>query len=93
MTRIRLTGQGEFVPLSAEEEAAADAIETLDAKEIPMKEWQEAMLATDVFMTRAIEDLIDSLLSSEIVTEDQLSAKLIEFRTLKKNERNKKPQL
>ena len=93
MTRIRLTGQGEFVLLSAEEEAAADAIEALDAKEIPMKEWQEAMLATDAFMTRAVEDLIDSLLSSGIITEDQLSAKLIEFRTLKKNERDKKPQL
>lgn len=93
MTRYTMTGQGHIVPFTPEEEAAADAIEALDAKKIPMKEWQEAMLATDAFMTRAVEDLIDSLLSSGIVTEDQLSAKLIEFQTLKKNERDKKPQL
>lgn len=92
MARIRLTGKGEFVPLSAEEEAEADAREALDAQEVPMIQWQEAMIKTDSFMSRSVEDLIDSLLLSGVLTEDQLFPKLAELRTLKKNERNNKPQ-
>jgi hypothetical protein len=98
MTRYSMTGQGHIVPFTPEEEAEADASEAKDAAieaaekaAAPMREWEEAMVATDSLMTRDVEDLIDNLILTEILTEEQLSTRLAEYRTLKKNERNKKP--
>lgn len=98
MTRYSMTGQGKIVPFTPEEEAAADAIEAADAATkaaeeaaAPMQEWLKAMLETDTLMARDVEDLIDNLIFTEILTEEQLSTRLKEYRALKKTERNKKP--
>ena len=91
MARIRMTGQGEFVPYTPEEEAAADAIEAADTASAPMREWEESMIATDQAMTRDVEDLIDTLILTGVLTEEQLPGKLSEARSIKKSARSDKP--
>lgn len=91
MARIRMTGQGEFVPYTPEEEAAADAIEAADTASAPMREWDAVMVASDSLMTRDVEDLIDTLLVTNVLAEDQLPAKLSEARIEKKALRGTKP--
>ena len=98
MTRYNMTGQGEIVPFTPEEEAAADAIEAADAAieqanaaAAPMQEWEAAMVASDSLMTRDVEDLIDTLLVTEVLLEDQLPTKLAESRIEKKALRDTKP--
>ena len=91
MARIRMTGQGEFVPYTPEEEAAADAIEAADTASAPMREWEESMIATDQAMTRDVEDLIDTLILTGVLTEEQLPGKLSEARAIKKSARSDKP--
>ena len=91
MTRYNITGQGEVVPYTPEEEAVADAIEAADTASAPMREWEESMIATDQAMTRDVEDLIDTLILTGILTEEQLPQKLLEGRAIKKAERDKKP--
>jgi hypothetical protein len=93
-----MTGQGEIVPFTPEEEAAADAIEAADAAieeanaaAAPMQEWEAAMVASDSLMTRDVEDLIDTLLVTEVLLENQLPTKLAEFRIKKKALRDTKP--
>lgn len=91
MTRYNMTGQGEIVPFTPEEEAAADAIEAADAAEAPMREWEAVMVASDSLMTRDVEDLIDTLLVTEVLAEAQLPTNLSEARTEKKALRGSKP--
>jgi len=98
MTRYNMTGQGELVPYTPEQEAAADAIEAADAAieeanaaAAPMQEWEAAMVASDSLMTRDVEDLIDTLLVTEVLLEDQLPTKLAESRIEKKALRGTKP--
>ncbi len=98
MTRYNMTGRGEIVPFTPEEEAAADAIEAADAAieeanaaAAPMQEWEAAMVASDSLMTRDVEDLIDTLLVTEVLLEDQLPTKLAESRIEKKALRGTKP--
>lgn len=98
MTRYNMTGQGEIVPFTPEEEAAADAVEAADAAieeanaaAAPMQEWEAAMVASDSLMTRDVEDLIDTLLVTEVLLEDQLPTKLAESRIEKKALRGSKP--
>ena len=91
MTRYNMTGQGEIVPFTPEEEAAADAIEAADASETPMREWEAVMVESDSLMTRDVEDLIDTLLVTEVLAEAQLPTNLSEARTEKKALRGSKP--
>ena len=98
MTRYNMTGQGEIAPFTLEEEAAADAVEAADAAieeanaaAAPMQEWEAAMVASDSLMTRDVEDLIDTLLVTEVLLEDQLPTKLAESRIEKKALRGTKP--
>ena len=91
MTRYNMTGQGEIVPFTPEEEAAADAIEAADAAEAPMREWEAVMVESDPLMTRDVEDLIDTLLVTEVLAEAQLPTNLAEARTEKKALRGSKP--
>lgn len=98
MTRYNMTGRGEIVPFTPEEEAAADAIEAADAAieeanaaAAPMQDWEAAMVASDSLMTRDVEDLIDTLLVTEVLLEDQLPTKLAESRIEKKALRGTKP--
>ena len=91
MTRYNMTGQGEIVPFTPEEEAAAAAIEQANAAAAPMQEWEAAMVASDSLMTRDVEDLIDTLLVTEVLLEDQLPTKLAESRIEKKALRDTKP--
>jgi hypothetical protein len=91
MTRYNMTGQGEIVPFTPEEEAAADAIEAADASETPMREWEAVMVESDSLMTRDVEDLIDTLLVTEVLLEGQLPTNLSEARTEKKALRGSKP--
>ena len=91
MTRYNMTGQGEIVPFTPEEEAAADAIEAADASETPMREWEAVMVESDSLMTRDVEDLIDPLLVTEVLLEGQLPTNLSEARTEKKALRGSKP--
>ena len=91
MTRYNMTGRGEIVPFTPEEEAAADAIEAADAAAAPMQEWEAVMVASDSLMTRDVEDLIDTLLVTEVLLEDQLPTKLAESRIEKKALRGSKP--
>lgn len=86
-----MTGQGKIVPFTPEEEAAADAIEAADAAETPMREWQAAMVGSDSLMTRDVEDLIDTLLVTEVLVESQLPNKLADARIEKKTLRGSKP--
>ena len=93
-----MTGQGEIVPFTPEEEAAADAIEAADAAieeanaaAAPMREWEAVMVASDSLMTRDVEDLIDTLLVTEVLAEAQLPTNLAEARTEKKALRGSKP--
>jgi hypothetical protein len=86
-----MTGQGEIVPFTPEEEAAADAIEAADASETPMREWEAVMVESDSLMTRDVEDLIDTLLVTEVLLEGQLPTNLSEARTEKKALRGSKP--
>jgi len=98
MTRYNMTGQGKIVPFTPEEEAAADAIEAADAAiekanaaEAPMREWEAVMAASDSLMTRDVEDLIDTLLVTEVLLEDQLPTNLAKARVEKKALRDTKP--
>lgn len=98
MTRYNMTGRGEIVPFTPEQEAAADAVEAADAAieeanaaAAPMQEWEAAMVASDSLMTRDVEDLIDTLLVTEVLLEDQLPTKLAESRIEKKALRDTKP--
>ena len=91
MTRYNMTGQGEIVPFTPEEEAAADAIEAADAAAAPMREWELVMVASDSIMTRDVEDLIDTLLVTEVLAEAQLPTNLSEARIEKKALRDTKP--
>lgn len=98
MARVRMTGQGELVPYTDAEEAEADARDeaTAAAKTAadaaaPMNAWLAAMAQTDSYMSRAVEDLIDSLVSADAITAEQLSATLTSQRASKKTERAKKP--
>ena len=98
MTRYNMTGQGELVPYTPEEEAMADAVEAADAAAktaadaaAPMNAWLAAMAETDSYMSRAVEDLIDSLVSADAITAEQLSATLTSQHASKKTERAKKP--
>jgi len=91
MTRYNMTGRGEIVPFTPEEEAAADAIEAADAAAAPMREWEAVMVESDSLMTRDVEDLIDTLLVTEVLLEDQLPTNLSEARTEKKALRGSKP--
>lgn len=98
MARYNMTGRGEIVPFTPEEEAAADAIEAADAAieeanaaAAPMQDWEAAMVASDSLMTRDVEDLIDTLLVTEVLLEDQLPTKLAESRIEKKALRGTKP--
>lgn len=98
MTRYNMTGQGKIVPFTPEEEAAADAIEAADAAieeanaaEAPMREWEAVMVASDSLMTRDVEDLIDTLLVTEVLLEDQLPTNLAKARVEKKALRDTKP--
>ena len=91
MTRYNMTGQGKIVPFTPEEEAAADAIEAADAAETPMREWEAVMVASDSLMTRDVEDLIDTLLVTEVLVESQLPTKLSDARIEKKTLRGSKP--
>tara|TARA_R110000851_G_scaffold157194_7_gene300013 strand:+ start:580 stop:855 length:276 start_codon:yes stop_codon:yes gene_type:complete len=91
MTRYNMTGQGEIVPFTPEEEAAADAIEAADAAAAPMREWEAVMVESDSLMTRDVEDLIDTLLVTEVLAEAQLPTNLSEARTEKKALRGSKP--
>ena len=97
MARVTMTAQGELVPYTDAEEAAADArdaavvaAKAADAA-APMNAWLAAMAETDSFMSRAVEDLIDSLVSADAITAEQLSATLTSQRASKKTERAKKP--
>jgi hypothetical protein len=56
-----------------------------------MQEWEAAMVASDSLMTRDVEDLIDALLVTEVLLEDQLPTKLAESRIEKKALRDTKP--
>ena len=98
MARVRMTGQGELVPYTDAEEAEANARDeaTAAAKTAadaaaPMNAWLAAMAETDSFMSRAVEDLIDSLVSADAITAEQLSTTLTDQRASKKTERAKKP--
>ena len=91
MTRYNMTGQGEIVPFTPEEEAAADAIEAADDAAAPMREWEAVMVESDSLMTRDVEDLIDTLLVTEVLLEGQLPTNLSEARTEKKALRGSKP--
>jgi hypothetical protein len=98
MTRYNMTGQGELVPYTPAEEAMADAVEAADAAieeanaaAAPIQEWEAAMVASDSLMTRDVEDLIDTLLVTEVLLEDQLPTKLAESRIEKKALRDTKP--
>ena len=91
MTRYNMTGQGEIVPFTPEQEAAADAIEAADASEAPMREWLAVMVGSDSLMTRDVEDLIDTLLVTEVLLEDQLPTNLSEARIEKKALRGSRP--
>ena len=98
MARVKMTGQGELVPYTEAEEAEADARDeaTAAAKTAadaaaPMNAWLAAMAETDSFMSRAVEDLIDSLVSADAITAEQLSTTLTDQRASKKTERAKKP--
>ena len=91
MTRYNMTGQGEIVPFTPEEEAAADAIEAADAAETPLRDWEAVMVESDSLMTRDVEDLIDTLLVTEVLAEAQLPTNLSEARTEKKALRGSKP--
>ena len=86
-----MTGQGKIVPFTPEEEAAADAIEAADAAETPMRQWEAVMVASDSLMTRDVEDLIDTLLVTEVLVESQLPTNLSEARIEKKALRGSKP--
>jgi len=86
-----MTGRGEIVPFTPEEEAAADAIEAADAAAAPMREWEAVMVESDSLMTRDVEDLIDTLLVTEVLAEAQLPTNLSEARTEKKALRGSKP--
>jgi hypothetical protein len=72
-------------------EAADAAIEQANAAAAPMQEWEAAMVASDSLMTRDVEDLIDALLVTEVLLEDQLPTKLAESRIEKKALRDTKP--
>tara|TARA_R110002124_G_scaffold4601_2_gene27758 strand:+ start:692 stop:925 length:234 start_codon:yes stop_codon:yes gene_type:complete len=72
-------------------EAADAAIEQANAAAAPMQEWEAAMVASDSLMTRDVEDLIDTLLVTEVLLEDQLPTKLAESRIEKKALRDTKP--
>lgn len=98
MPRVRMTGQGELVPYTDAEEAAADARDAavVAAKAAaddaaPMNAWLATMSESDSYMSRAVEDLIDSLIAAEAISAEQLSATLTSQRALKKEERAKKP--
>ena len=98
MARVRMTGQGELVPYTDAEEAEANARDeaTAAAKTAadaaaPMNAWLAAMAETPSFMSRAVEDLIDSLVSADAITAEQLSTTLTDQRASKKTERAKKP--
>ena len=91
MTRYNMTGRGEIVPFTPEEEAAADAIEAADAAAAPMREWEAVMVESDSLMTRDVEDLIDTLLVTEVLAEAQLPTNLSESPTEKKALRGSKP--
>ena len=93
-----MTGRGEIVPFTPEQEAAANAveaadaaIEAADASEAPMREWEAVMVASDSLMTRDVEYLIDTLLATEVLLEDQLPTHLAEARIEKKALRATKP--
>ena len=93
-----MTGQGEIVPFTPEEEAAADAIEAADAAieqanaaAAPMQEWEAVMVESDSLMTRDVEDLIDTLLVTEVLAEAQLPTNLAEALIEKKALRGTKP--
>jgi|TARA_R110000824_G_scaffold12893_5_gene56241 hypothetical protein len=72
-------------------EAADAAIEEANAAAAPIQEWEAAMVASDSLMTRDVEDLIDTLLVTEVLLEDQLPTKLAESRIEKKALRDTKP--
>jgi|TARA_R110000765_G_scaffold43395_2_gene90879 hypothetical protein len=72
-------------------EAADAAIEEANAAAAPIQEWEAAMVASDSLMTRDVEDLIDALLVTEVLLEDQLPTKLAESRIEKKALRDTKP--
>ena len=98
MARVTMTAQGELVPYTDAEEAAADARDAavVAAKAAadaaaPMNAWLAAMAETDSYMSRSVEDLIDSLVSADAITAEQLSTTLTDQRASKKTERAKKP--
>jgi hypothetical protein len=86
-----MTGQGEIVPFTPEEEAAADAIEAADAAAAPLRDWEAVMVESDSLMTRDVEDLIDTLLVTEVLAEAQLPTNLAEALIEKKALRGTKP--
>ena len=99
MTRVNMTGRGEIVPFTASEEADADLreAEAATAKRAkdaaaPMNAWLTTMSETDSYMSRSVEDLIDSLVSADAISAGQLSATLTSQRASKKAERAKKPE-
>ena len=56
-----------------------------------MREWEAVMVASDSLMTRDVEDLIDTLLVTEVLVESQLPTNLSEARIEKKALRGSKP--
>ena len=86
-----LVAEIERLKPTAEEEAQRDVMQAELLLAEPLESWKQAMLETDTLMTRDVEDLIDNLIFTEILTEEQLSTRLAEYRALKKTERNKKP--
>ena len=86
-----LAAEIERMKPTAEEEAQRDVMQAELLLAEPLEAWKQAMLETDTLMTRDVEDLIDNLIFTEILTEEQLSTRLAEYRALKKTERNKKP--
>ncbi|MDA0798705.1 MAG: hypothetical protein O2826_07455 [Chloroflexi bacterium] len=56
-----------------------------------LREWEAVMVASDSLMTRDVEDLIDTLLVTEVLVESQLPTKLSDARIEKKTLRGSKP--
>jgi hypothetical protein len=56
-----------------------------------LREWEAVMVASDSLMTRDVEDLIDTLLVTEVLAEAQLPTNLSEARIEKKALRGTKP--
>ena len=86
-TPTKNTSEGRFL-LTPTEQSSRESEEAEYTKLSPLVRWQNDMIASDVDMPRALEDIIDAL---AVTTRDRISTDTLDKYTAKKIIRSDRP--